>query len=266
MRAIMLAAGRGIRLNGDYPPKILLEFDGKSLLARHIETLQLYGIKQLSLGVGYQRAKIDREIASLGAGEFVKTVYNKDFLQGNCVTLWEMRDQLCCGEPVLLMDGDVLYDDRILGRLLNSGHQNSLLLDRNFSTGEEPVKVAVRDGVIVDFGKIIGTECDFFSESIGFFCLSAHMAEAIIACIQNYLDQGHHDRPYEDAIHDVMEDSLDNRFAFEDITGLPWIEIDFTRDIEQARNVILPRIRKKLGNVLRVGAGRKSITTSQSNQ
>jgi choline kinase len=63
-----------------------------------------------------------------------------------------------------------------------------------------------------------------------------------------------------------MGASLDTGFDFEDITGLPWIEIDFTRDIKQARNVILPRIRKKLGNVLRVGAGRKSITTSQSNQ
>ena len=129
-----------------------------------------------------------------------------------------------------------------------------------------PVKAAVRDGVIVDFYKIIATECDFFGESIEFFCLSAHMAEAIIACIQNYLDQGHHDRPYEDTIHDVMGASSDTGFNFGDITGLPWIEINFTRDIEQARNVILPRIRKKLGKVLRVGAGRQSITSSRSNQ
>ena len=46
--------------------------------------------------------------------------------------------------------------------------------------------------------------------------------------------------------------SSDTGFDFEDITGLPWIEIDFTRDIKQARNVILPRIRKKLGKVLRI--------------
>ena len=124
----------------------------------------------------------------------------------------------------------------------------------------------MRDGVIVDFCKIIDNECDFFGESVAFFCLSGHMAEAIVACIQNYLDQGHHDRPYEDTIHDVMGASSDTGFNFGDITGLPRIKIDFTRDIEQARNVILPRIRKKLGKVLRVGAGRQSITSSQSNQ
>ena len=124
----------------------------------------------------------------------------------------------------------------------------------------------MRDGVIVDYYKIIATECDFFGESVEFFYLSAHMAEVIIACIQNYLDQGHHDRPYEDTIHDVMGASSDTGFNFGDITGLPRIKIDFTRDIEQARNVILPCIRKKLGKVLRVEAGRQSITSSQSNQ
>ena len=60
--------------------------------------------------------------------------------------------------------------------------------------------------------------------------------------------------------------SSDTGFDFEDITGLPWIKIDFTRDIEQARNVMLPRITKKLGKILRVGAGRQSITSSESNQ
>ena len=55
-------------------------------------------------------------------------------------------------------------------------------------------------------------------------------------------------------------------FDFDYINGSRWIDIDFTRDIEQARNVILPRIRKKMGKVLCVGAGRKPITTSQSNQ
>ena len=252
MRAVMLAAGRGIRLHSAHPPKILLEFGGKSLLARHIETLQLYGITQLSLGVGYHRAKIDWEIASLGAEEFVKPVHNKDFNEGTSVTLWKMRDQLYCGEPVLLMDGDVLYDDRILGCLLNSVHENCLLLDRNFKPGEEPVKVAVRNGVIVDFGKKIGTGFDFCGESVGFFWLSACMVEAIIAHIQSYLEQGHRDIPYEDAIRDVMRAPSDNGFSFEDITGLPWIEIDSTSDAKQANSLILPRIRKKPGKVLRV--------------
>ncbi|HIM45156.1 MAG TPA: phosphocholine cytidylyltransferase family protein, partial [Alphaproteobacteria bacterium] len=32
------------------------------------------------------------------------------------------------------------------------------------------------------------------------------------------------------------------RFGFEDITGLPWIEIDFAEDMARAENEILPRL------------------------
>ena len=110
----------------------------------------------------------------------------------------------------------------------------------------------MRNGVIVDFGKKIGTGFDFCGESVGFFWLSACMAEAIIARIQRYLEQGHRDTPYEDAIRDVMGDPSNNEFSFADITGLPWIEIDFADDIEQARNEVLPRMSKKPGKVLRV--------------
>ena len=49
MRAIILAAGRGSRLAGDNPeglPKCLLSFDGRSLLARHLENLAAIGVPQ----------------------------------------------------------------------------------------------------------------------------------------------------------------------------------------------------------------------------
>ena len=38
MKALMLAAGLGSRLNrgSEFPPKVLLKFDGISLLERHI--------------------------------------------------------------------------------------------------------------------------------------------------------------------------------------------------------------------------------------
>ena len=37
-------------------------------------------------------------------------------------------------------------------------------------------------------------------------------------------------------------------FAFEDITGIPWIEIDFAADIERANAEVLPRILTAEGN------------------
>ena len=86
----MLAAGIGSRLGfatEEHPPKVLLRFDGKSLLQFHIEILKRCGIDELVLGVGYRYQDIEREIAALGAQDFVRTIFNEDYEEGNIVTL-----------------------------------------------------------------------------------------------------------------------------------------------------------------------------------
>ena len=113
MKAVMLAAGVGARL-ADSPaknsPKILLNIGGKSLLQRHIEILKKHCIEELVIGVGHKRQEIEQKIVALGAQNYVRTVYNEHFDEGSIVTLWTLRDELCCGEQVLLMDADVLYE------------------------------------------------------------------------------------------------------------------------------------------------------------
>ncbi|MFP6746871.1 MAG: phosphocholine cytidylyltransferase family protein [Alphaproteobacteria bacterium] len=246
MKAVMLAAGIGSRLGSDIaepPPKILLRFGGKSLLEYHIESLQRQGIGELVLGAGYKFEDIEREIAALGAQDFVRTVFNEDYREGNIVTLWTLRDELRCGAPVLLMDADILYEQELLARLITSRHPNCLLLDRGFEPGDEPVKICVRDGEIVEFRKWVSTSFDYCGESVGMFKLSADAAQQIIAQTGLYLDQGRRDEPYEETIRDVLLTAPRGSFAFEDITGLAWIEIDFAADVERAETEILPRLR-----------------------
>ena len=50
------------------------------------------------------------------------------------------------------------------------------------------------------------------------------------------------DAPLEEAIRDVLLTSPRGTFAFEDITDMAWIEIDFAADIERANSEVLPRI------------------------
>ncbi len=65
MKAIILAAGIGNRL-GNYAekkPKSLLEFDGKSLLKRHIEILLANKIDALTIVTGYESELIKAHLA-----------------------------------------------------------------------------------------------------------------------------------------------------------------------------------------------------------
>ena len=251
MKAVMLAAGVGSRLGlaaTKSPPKILLRFGGKSLLELHIETLRRHAIDELVLGVGYRHDDIKREIAALGAEDYVRTVFNEDYDEGNIITLWTLRDELCCSRSVLLMDADVLYDYALISRLVYSPHQDCLLLDRAFDPGDEPVKVCVRDGEIIEFRKWLSAEYDFCGESVGFFKLSTELAKKIISQTGLYIRQGRRHESYEEPIRDILLTSPRGTIAFEDITGIPWIEIDFASDIERAVADILPRIFKAEDN------------------
>jgi len=251
MKVVMLAAGIGSRLGqttAKTVPKVLLRFGEKTLLERHIEVFRRQGISELVLGVGFHDDEIQREIEILGAQSFARTVLNKDYEQGNIVTLSTLRDEICCGEPVLLMDADVLYHESLVERLVKSQHPNCLLIDRAFEPGDEPVKICVRDGEIVEFRKWLSTEFDFCGESVGFFKFSAEIAEQIMLQTDLSLRQGRRNEPYEETIRDVLLTSPRGTFAFEDITGIPWIEIDFAADVERANTEILPRLSKAIGN------------------
>ena len=84
MRAIILAAGKGRRMtfDGVPMPKVMLSFGGKSLLRRHIEILRHCGVDDIVVAVGYRRELIDREIAAMGARDWLETVYNPSFEAG----------------------------------------------------------------------------------------------------------------------------------------------------------------------------------------
>ncbi|EDZ68393.1 hypothetical protein NOC27_1720 [Nitrosococcus oceani AFC27] len=245
MRALILAAGRGKRLTNHHnQPKCLLEFDGRSLLERHLLILSQLGVQNVAIATGYQAEQVEQALDRLAFLPRPQTVYNADFNAGSIVSLWSLRDQLRAGGEVLLMDADVLYDYRLGQRLLQSPHRNCFLLDRDFEPGEEPVKLCLREGLLVEFRKQIpaGLHYDTIGESVGFFRFSEAMASRLADRCQNYIDQSRQEAPHEEALRDLLL-ATPERFGIEDITGLPWIEIDFPGDIQQAKNLILPQLR-----------------------
>ena len=239
MRAVILAAGVGRRL-GIEEPKVLLRFGGRTLLERHLAILAALGVRDVTIGVGHEALAIERALASLGQTD-VSTIYNPDYEQGSILTLWCVREALTAVGPVLLMDGDVLYDRRVLAPLVETRHADCLLVDRAYEPGDEPVKVGVEAGVPTDFGKTIDPAVEALGESVGFFRLSGRAANALIETAGRMIDEGGSKRPMEDAVAAVLR-AASPPFGFEDVTGLPWIEIDFPEDVERAESVILPEL------------------------
>ena len=242
-KAIILAAGIGKRLGCDsaQPPKCLLEFGGKSLLHRHLELLSKCGVSEVAIGVGYQAERINTAIENIHPRPKVFMEFNEAYELGSIVTLWVLRQHLKASHDLLLMDADVLYDQRILERLIQTDHRNCFLMDRDLEPGEEPVKLCVRQGQLVEFRKQVTVATDFCGESVGFFRFAPDTAHKLLIAVERYIDNGRSNEHYEEAVRDVLL-AEPQAFGFEDITSMPWIEIDFQEDVETAQNSILPRL------------------------
>lgn len=239
-RALILAAGIGQRLGeagSDRPdvPKALLEFGSKSLLARHVAILRGFGISDITVVIGFGAEPMRAALAAFDDGPSISNVINPDFREGSVVSLWAGRDVLRSGAPVILMDADVLYDARLMAPLVNSRKPGCLLLDREIEPGDEPVKLCVRDGRIVDFHKRPTEPHDWHGESVGFFRLSAAVAAELAGRCEDYVANGRRMMEYEEPMRDMIISSVADRFGYEDITGLPWTEIDFPEDVAKAR-------------------------------
>ncbi len=243
--AILLVAGVGGRLDGlDHLPKVLLEFGGKTLLERHLLALRANGIETIALTVGYCQDAIRNEVARLGLSEQIRFVYNPRYKEGSIVSLLAQKEILHSRSPIVLMDGDVLYDETMIARLLAAKGENVLLVDRNIEPGDEPVKVCFRNDRIVDFRKKPDQAHDWHGESVGFFRFSAASAAALADRCTAYVEAGQSSLEYEEAIRDlILRDP--ERFAAVDISDLPWTEIDFGDDVTRARDVILPKLESR---------------------
>jgi len=248
--AVLLAAGVGRRLgDGHDGPKVLLEFGGRTLLERHIKALIAGGVPRLMITVGYEAQAIRDAVSDLRArgdlgGLQIGFAENPDYREGSLVSLHVQHEVMRSGGEIILMDGDVLYDARMIKRLIASEHEGVLLLDREIEPGDEPVKICFDEaGTIVDFRKIPANPYVRFGESVGFFRFSGAVATALASRCAWYVAQGKVKTEYEEAIRDLLL-AEPARFGAEDISDLPWTEIDFQEDVTKARLVILPQLER----------------------
>ncbi len=240
--AILLAAGVGRRLSRNEPaPKVLLEFGGQTLLERHFAALMAAGVSAVVIVVGFEAAKIEAAVRALNPPFEVTLLHNPRFTEGSVVSLAAAGAVLRSGGTAVLMDGDVLYDPSMLRRLRDGAAENSLLVDRELEPGDEPVKLCFdAAGRIVDFRKKPENPGVWHGESVGFFRFSPATAGELADRCDWYVANAPR-LEYEEAIRDLML-AAPGRFGAEDVTDLPWTEIDFEEDVVKARDVVLPQL------------------------
>jgi choline kinase len=237
MRAIILAAGRGARLESVFPgrPKCLVEFGGISLLQHQIRALAACGITDIVLVVGYEKQQIIDHVKDLPAT--FTFVENPIFAKTNTIySLWLCKEYF--NDDFIYFNADVLFDYKLVEKLV-SGVPESLFACIRHECGEEEVKVICEGDRIVTIGKKIDPMA-CFGEFIGIAKFVKKVNTSFASILDNCIaDQSLWVNFFEYAVNLLAQEHV---LRCCDVSDFPAAEIDFPEDLENARKNVYPRI------------------------
>jgi choline kinase len=230
MKAIILAAGVGKRLRSVIDsPKCLIEINGKTLIQRYLEVLQGVNIKEIVIVVGYKKEKVKDAVDKISFSGRVNFIENPEYKRGSILSLWKARGEL--NENVVLMDGDVYFEQEVFGRLVNSKFKNCLIIDTTSKNEGEEVMVGIKNNRIEAIGRGLNDNFDVIGEWVGFMKISKNATAHLKQILKAGIELQEYEKGYEDVLPELFK-QVD--FNFELVDGLNWVEIDFPEDVKKA--------------------------------
>src|SRR5262245_45493949 len=131
MKAIIIAAGRGKRLMPytDEVPKCMVPVDHRTILEIQLEAFHDHGVRDVVIIRGYHSDELTRFCAGLDPG--IRFCDNPQWEHNNIL------ESLFCAEselfgPLLLTYSDIIFTPDVVGKLLASTGDISLVIDRDF--------------------------------------------------------------------------------------------------------------------------------------
>jgi len=150
MKAVILAAGFGNRMRPltFKTHKTLLSVGDQTIIERIINSLISHNIKEIILVTGYQADSIRGHLDARFPDLKVQYVHNPDYLKTNNIySLWLAFQHADINSDFLLIESDLIYNPKIIEKILSSSYPNVALVDR-FKRGMDGTVVSL-DGSII---------------------------------------------------------------------------------------------------------------------
>jgi choline kinase len=233
MKAIILSAGQGSRLGHlvDDRPKCLIDFNGRTLLDRQLDTLEANGVDEAVVVTGFHDELVNEAIERRTGGPAVRTIYNPFYKVADNTGSLFMASKELTGD-CLVWNGDTLVSRELMRRVLaNSQSGICVTIDRKESYDEDDMKVVEEGGRLKAIGKRLELDA-VNAESIGLIAFRSGGAERFREAVERAIRTPEGTTIwYLRVIHRIAQSSEVWTF---DIRGEEWGEVDFPADVEVA--------------------------------
>jgi len=240
MKCLIIAAGKGSRLQQRGDSKPLVPILGVPLIERVIRAVMEAGADQFYVIIGYQGERVRLFLEQLAERLAIRItpLMNDDWDKDNGLSVLKAQDVL--HEPFLLLMADHLFDPNLVRLLttLNPGDgEVALVVDRNIRNPlvdmEDVTRVKMEDGKIHDIGKGLA---DFNGFDTGIFLCSP----AIFRALEQSKEKDGN-TTLSGAVHVLAAEGNAKAIPTDDF----WIDVDDPAAFQKAEQALLMRLRDK---------------------
>ena len=224
LQVVILAAGMGTRLGKPWPKPLTPLADGRSIMAQQLENVEkVFGQEaRVTIVVGFKMEMI------MEAHPNAAFIYNEVYDQTNTSKSLLKALRASQGSGVLWLNGDVVFDPRVLERVQSRMREEKSFVCVNTSaTSDEEIKYTVdSNGNINSLSKQV---VNALGEAVGINFIGKGEKAAVINHLEECADNDYFERGLELAI-----EKAGIKLEPVDISDLFAVEVDFQADLERA--------------------------------
>lgn len=246
MQALILAAGMGRRL-GEFTAnntKCMLPVNGRRLIDRMLGQLSALNLSRIIIVVGYEGENLRRHIARNHPDMNIVFVENPIYDRTNNIySLWLARELMADDDETLLLESDLIFEDRVLRTAVDSPWP-SVALVAKYQTWMDGTMVRIDDDCnIVNFipKKAFNyADTAFYYKTVNIYKFSREfLTDHYLPFLEAYIKVLGQNEYYEQVLRVIT--LIDNSgIKALPIGDLHWYEIDDVQDLRIAETIFAP--------------------------
>jgi choline kinase len=226
MKCIIMAAGRGLRINrsiNGHSKTTLPIVEGVPLLRRTVDILQRVGLDDITVVVGYDYERFTEILADRN----ITIKNNLQYHETNSISsAYTCQNDFDGSDDLLVMNGDSYYEASLIKSVIDHPDRPVLLVDESRRHCAD-VKVLIRNGMVTRYDKELDQPPD--AESADLVKLSAQHARIYQEALHAMMVEGRFDSYWEDVLFRMKSLPVYAR----DTCGLFWADVDQFEDCQR---------------------------------
>ena len=228
-QAVILAAGERKDFN---KPATFLEIEDEIIIERLIRILKDNGVNKIVIVVGYQNHYFENlnikgvELVYSDRYKWTGTMYSLSLVEKHI------------DEDFLLIEGDLIFEEKAIDYLLESEEKNCLVLANESGSGDEGL-VETRNGSIFRISKDMHQLSKIDGEFIGLSRLSIDTYRDML------IDFKYSKNPYLHYEYVLLNIKEKHKIGYTKIDDLVWSEVDTSEDYESLKFYVYPKLQRR---------------------